>query len=157
MLSFESYFWFYYIPNLLSHQIKQFTFHQKTIVLQMWTFISWWSSSANIQISFLRRPLDVLMKTFKHWFLVEVRLLHQVVLKLAPNRSHHTGPGNPEGQEEPDHVVEDLDPAEEGEASEEAHCASNEAQLGLGGHLYACFVWIRTVSFFTLTSLSIWL
>ena len=62
-----------------------------------------------------------------------------MVLKLVLSSSHGIGPGNPEGQEEPDHVVDDLDPAEEGEASEEAHRASNEAQLGLGGHLNACF------------------
>ena len=62
-----------------------------------------------------------------------------MVLKLALSICHHSGPGNPEGQEEPDHVVDDLDPAEEGEASEEAHRASNEAQLGLSGHLHACF------------------
>ena len=79
------------------------------------------------------------MCTSKHWCLVEVRLFHQVVLKLAPGSSHNTGPGNLEGQEEPDHVVDDLDPTEEGEASEETHRASNEAQLGLGGHLNACF------------------
>ena len=59
--------------------------------------------------------------------LVEVRLFHQVILKAAPRSSHHIGPGNPERQEEPDQVVDDLDPAEEGEASEEAHRASNEA------------------------------
>ena len=61
-----------------------------------------------------------------------------MVLKLAPSSSHQIGPGNPEGQEEPDHVVDDLHPAEEGEASEEAHCASNEAQLGLGCYLQVC-------------------
>ena len=61
-----------------------------------------------------------------------------MVLKLAPGSSHQIGPGNPEGQEEPGHIVDDLDPAEEGEASEEAHCASNEAQLGLGCHLHEC-------------------
>ena len=61
---------------------------------------------------------------------------HQVVLKLAPNSSHEIGPGNPKGQEEPDHKVDDLDPTEEGEASEETHRASNEAQLGLSCHLH---------------------
>ena len=64
---------------------------------------------------------------------------HRVVLKLAPCSSHEIGPGNPEGQEEPDHEVDDLDPAEEGEASEEAHRASDEAQLGLGCHLHVFF------------------
>ena len=37
---------------------------------------------------------------------------------------------------EPEKIVDDLDPTEDGEASEEAHCASNEAQLGLGCHLH---------------------
>ena len=90
---------------------------------------------ANIKIR-PRCPLDVHMNTFKNWSLFVVRLLHQVVLKLAPGSSHQIGPGNPEGQEEPGHIVDDLDPAEEGEASEEAHCASNEAQLGFGCHLH---------------------
>ena len=43
--------------------------------------------------------------------------------------------GNPERQEEPDQEEDNLDPAEEGEASEEAHCASNETQLGLSCYL----------------------
>ena len=59
-------------------------------------------------------------------------LLHQMVLKLALSSS----PENPERQEEPDQVVDDLDPAEEGEASEEAHSAPNKAQLGFGCYLY---------------------
>ena len=62
----------------------------------------------------------------------EVRLFSSV----GSQTCHKIGPGNPEGQEEPDHIVDDLDPAEEGEASEEAHRASNEAQLGLSGHLH---------------------
>ena len=32
---------------------------------------------------------------------------------------------------EPDGIVDDLDPTEDGEASEKAHCASYKAQLGL--------------------------
>ena len=31
----------------------------------------------------------------------------------------------------PDKVIDDLDPTEDGEASEKAHCASYKAQLGL--------------------------
>ena len=40
----------------------------------------------------------------------------------------------------PEEEVDNLNTAENGEASEKAHRASNEAQLGLGGHLYAYFV-----------------
>ena len=36
---------------------------------------------------------------------------------------------------EPKQVVDDLNPTEDGEASEEAHCASNQTQLGLHRHL----------------------
>ena len=57
-----------------------------------------------------------------------------MVLKLALSSSHQIG--NPKGEEEPDHIVDDLDPTEEGETSEEAHCASNETQLGLVCHLH---------------------
>ena len=39
-------------------------------------------------------------------------------------------------QKLPEEVVDDLDPAEDGEASEKAHCASNQAQLGFHCHLY---------------------
>ena len=35
----------------------------------------------------------------------------------------------------PEQVVEDLDPAENGEACEETHSASDQAKLGLGCHL----------------------
>ena len=35
----------------------------------------------------------------------------------------------------PDHVVDDLDATEDGEASEKTHCASNQAQLSLQCHL----------------------
>ena len=64
----------------------------------------------------------------------EVRLFSSV----GSQTCHKIGPGNPEGQEEPDHIVDDLDPAEDGEAREEAHRASNEAQLGLSCHLHEC-------------------
>ena len=37
--------------------------------------------------------------------------------------------------EELDSKVDDLDPTEDGEACEEAHRSSNEAKLGLQGHL----------------------
>ena len=35
----------------------------------------------------------------------------------------------------PDHVVDDLNATEDGEASEKTHCASNQAQLSLQCHL----------------------
>ena len=63
-------------------------------------------------------------------------ILHQVVLKLALGSRDHTGPGNSERQEEFDHIVEDFDPAEKGETSEEAHCAPNKTQLCLSCHLH---------------------
>ena len=36
---------------------------------------------------------------------------------------------------EPQKIVDDLDPTEDGEASEETHCASNKTKLGLSCHL----------------------
>ena len=38
-------------------------------------------------------------------------------------------------EDEPEKVVDDLNPTEDGEASEETHCASYQAQLGLHCHL----------------------
>ena len=38
-------------------------------------------------------------------------------------------------EDEPEKVVDDLDPTEDGEASEEAHCTPYQAQLGLHRHL----------------------
>ena len=35
----------------------------------------------------------------------------------------------------PEEVVDDLDPTEDGEASEEAHCAPYQTQLSLSSHL----------------------
>ena len=35
----------------------------------------------------------------------------------------------------PEEIVNDFNPAEDGEASEKAHCASYQTQLGLHGHL----------------------
>ena len=37
---------------------------------------------------------------------------------------------------EPQNKVDDLDPTEDGEASEETHCAPNQCQLSLCGHLH---------------------
>ena len=63
-----------------------------------------------------------------------------MVLKLALGSKDYTGPGNSEGQKEFEHKVEDLDPAEKGETSEEAHCASNKTQLCLSCHLHECIL-----------------
>ena len=63
-------------------------------------------------------------------------ILHQVVLKLALGSRDHTSPGNSKGQKEFEHIVKDFNPAEKGETSEEAHCASNKTQLCLSCHLH---------------------
>ena len=66
---------------------------------------------------------------------------------------------NSEGKQELDEIVDDLDTAEGGEASEEAHRASNEAQLGLICQLhefvYALIQKSEKILVFTLTSRSI--
>ena len=45
-------------------------------------------------------------------------------------------------KKEPDEVVDDLNPTEDGEASEEAHCSSDEAQLSFNCHLHTDSVMI---------------
>ena len=57
--------------------------------------------------------------------------LHQMCFLVGPLRSGHS-----ERHEELADVVDDLDPAEDGEAGEESHGATNEAELGLQGYLY---------------------
>ena len=76
----------------------------------------------------------------------------QMVFKSLPDSRHHLCPGNLEGHEkpeegevlkefikesesEPEKVVDDLDSTKNGEASEKAHGASNQAQLGFHCHL----------------------
>ena len=49
--------------------------------------------------------------------------------------SSHISLLHPERGEELEGVVDDLDPAEDGEASEETHRSSDEAKLGFQGHL----------------------
>ena len=46
---------------------------------------------------------------------------------------------HPERGKELDGVVDDLDPTEDGEASEETHRSSDEAKLGFQGHLLVLF------------------
>ena len=66
------------------------------------------------------------------------KLLCQVIpelfLYVIYYSSHH-----PEWGEELDGVVDDLDPAEDREASEEPHRSSDEAKLGFQGHLLVLF------------------
>ena len=49
--------------------------------------------------------------------------LRQVLLKHNVGTGHKS-PGDPERHDQLEEVVDDLDPAEDGEASEKAHCAS---------------------------------
>ena len=57
-------------------------------------------------------------------------------------------------KETPDKVVDDFDPTEDGEASEKAHCASYQAQLGLHCNL-RIEISIVAVKKLTFSSLSI--
>ena len=73
-----------------------------------------------------------------------------VFKSFVHSRDHHSS-GNLERHEEPedwvtdldsrgkskapDKVIDDLDPTEDGEASEKAHCTSYQTQLGLYCHL----------------------
>ena len=43
---------------------------------------------------------------------------------------------DPQGQKQFNGVVDNLDPTEDGEAGEESHGATDEAELGLQGHLH---------------------
>ena len=73
--------------------------------------------------------------------------LHQMILKSLVRGDYHLSPGDPERHKEPenmtsefeiklpDDIVDDLNSAEDGEASEESHCSSNETQLSLQSHL----------------------
>ena len=75
-----------------------------------------------------------------------------MVVKSLVDSRHHLCPGNLEGHEkpeegevlkefikasecEPEKVVDDLDSTEDGEASEKAHGASYQTQLGFHCHL----------------------
>ena len=79
-------------------------------------------------------------------------LPYQMVFKFLVDSRHHLCPGNLEGHEkpeegevlkefikesesEPEKVVDDLDSTEDGEASEKAHGAPYQAQLGFHRHL----------------------
>ena len=45
----------------------------------------------------------------------------------------------------PDKVIDDLDPTEDGEASEKAHCASYKTQLCFHRHLQMIFIIIMVI------------
>ena len=78
--------------------------------------------------------------------------LHQVVAKLFVDCSCHLISGDPERHEEPEEKVDDLDcktmefapkkivddlnPTEDGESSEETHCPPDQTKLGLRCHLH---------------------
>ena len=62
------------------------------------------------------------------------QLIPDLFLYCLNHISHH-----PERGKELDGVVDDLDPAEDGEASEETHRSSDEAKLGFQGHLLVLF------------------
>ena len=61
-------------------------------------------------------------------------MIPDLFLYCVNHVSHH-----PERGKELDGVVDDLDPTEDGEASEETHHSSNEAELGFQGHLLVLF------------------
>ena len=69
----------------------------------------------------------------------EYKLLCQMILEPILDCGSHLGALHPEGGKEPDGVVDDLDPTEDGEASEETHRPPDEAKLGLQGHLLVLF------------------
>ena len=67
------------------------------------------------------------------------KLPFQVIPELIPRCSNHINFVHPEWGKEPDGIVDDLDPTEDGEASEETHRSSDEAKLGFQGHLLVLF------------------
>ena len=70
---------------------------------------------------------------------MEYKLLFQVIPELFLVCSGHVRVLHPERGKEPDGVVDNLDPTEDGEASEEAHRSPNETKLSLQGHLFVLF------------------
>ena len=69
----------------------------------------------------------------------EYKLLCQMIPELILDCGSHVGVLHPQWGKEPDGVVDDLDPTEDGEASEETHRSPNETKLGLQGHLLVLF------------------
>ena len=57
-----------------------------------------------------------------------------MIPELILDWSSHTNLPHPDGGEELDGVVDYLNPAEDGEASEETHRSSDETKLGFQGH-----------------------
>ena len=57
----------------------------------------------------------------------------------------------------PDQKVDDLNPTEDGEASEETHCASNKTKLGLSCHLSKKMIKVsHKMTIFVLLVLQFW-
>ena len=69
----------------------------------------------------------------------EYKLLCQMIPELILDCGSQLAVPHPERGKEPDGVVDDLDPTEDGEASEETHRSPDEAKLGLQGHLLVLF------------------
>ena len=69
----------------------------------------------------------------------EYKLLYQMIPELILDCGNQVRVPHPERGEEPDGVVDDLDPTEDGEASEETHRPPDEAELSLQGHLLVLF------------------
>ena len=67
------------------------------------------------------------------------KLPFQVIPELIPRCSNHINFVHPKWGKELGGVEDDLDPTEDGEASEETHCSSDEAKLGFQGHLLVFF------------------
>ena len=55
--------------------------------------------------------------------------------KMLTCQGYHQKIKNKQNTVLPDDIVDDLNPAEDGEASQKSHCAPNQTQLGLKGHL----------------------
>ena len=97
----------------------------------------------------LNSPHEILYINSSEFFTSNLlHCLHQMVLKLLFSRCHNSSFPDPEGAnqpleremianvevgevDQPEEEEDDLDPADDGEPSEEPHGASDEAQLGL--------------------------
>ena len=78
--------------------------------------------------------LEQIYKKYCHGFANEISLQRKIKL-LKSNRLLFSS-NKPEGHEELGEVVEDLHGAEDGEAGEESHGATDQTQLGVDGHLH---------------------
>ena len=98
-------------------------------------FIIWWFSNL-----FLAAETTSTFETLR-----DIKNLRRKLI-IITFRQNRTWTGEPrkfnwkwtlvEWEDEPEQVVDDLNPTEDGEASEKTHCASYQAQLGLHCHLW---------------------